>query len=150
VPERGAGGRVRPGRHLGLPGHVRAPIGGYAFGATAAEFIAEKAARAARCWRCASCPGVDVLENRWSGGKAVLDKAGVKVVGVEFTDGDPAKTKTIVGDYLQRFGKLDGVWADAGATAVATAEAFQDAGKRCRRWTPRTSRTSWRSGRRTS
>jgi len=105
------------------------PIGGYAFGATAAEFIAEKAGKGGKVLALRILPGVDVLENRWSAGKAVLDKAGVKVVGVEFTDGDPAKTKSIVGDYLQRFGKLDGVWADAGATAVATAEAFQDAGK---------------------
>jgi ribose transport system substrate-binding protein len=105
------------------------PIGGYAFGATAAEFIAQKAGKGGRVLALRILPGVDVLENRWSGAKSVFDKTGVNVVGVEFTDGDPAKAKTIVGDYLQRFGKLDGVWADAGATAVATAEAFQDAGK---------------------
>jgi ribose transport system substrate-binding protein len=105
------------------------PIGGYAFGATAAEFIAQKAGKGGKVLALRILPGVDVLENRWSGAKNVFDKAGVTVVGAEFTDGDPAKAKTIVGDYLQRFGKLDGVWSDAGATAVATAEAFQDAGK---------------------
>jgi ribose transport system substrate-binding protein len=105
------------------------PIGGYAFGATAAEFIADKAGKRGKVLALRILPGVDVLENRWSGARSVFDKAGVNVVGVEFTDGDPAKAKTIVGDYLQRFGKLDGVWADAGATAVAEAEAFQDAGK---------------------
>jgi ribose transport system substrate-binding protein len=105
------------------------PIGGYAFGATDAEFIAQKAGKGGKVLALRILPGVDVLENRWSGAKSVFDKAGVNVVGVEFTDGDPAKAKTIVSDYLQRFGKLDGVWADAGATAVATAEAFQDAGK---------------------
>ena len=105
------------------------PIGGYAFGASTAEFIAQKAGKGGKVLALRILPGVDVLENRWSGAKNVFDKAGVDVVGVEFTDGDPAKAKTIVGDYLQRFGKLDGVWADAGATAVATAEAFQDAGK---------------------
>jgi ribose transport system substrate-binding protein len=105
------------------------PIGGYAFGATEAEFVAQKAGRGGKVLALRILPGVDVLENRWSAAKAVFDKAGVNVVGVEFTDGDPAKAKTIVGDYLQRFGKLDGVWADAGATSVAVAEAFQDAGK---------------------
>src|SRR3712207_8305798 len=39
-----------------------------------------------------------------------------------------SRTKTIVGDYLQREGRIDGVWMDAGATAVAAVEAFQDAG----------------------
>ncbi|MFC5167062.1 ABC transporter substrate-binding protein, partial [Nonomuraea angiospora] len=47
---------------------------------------------------------------------------------VEFTDGDAAKTKSIVSDYIQRYGKIDGVWMDAGATAVAAIEAFEDAG----------------------
>ena len=66
----------------------------------------------------------------------------MNVVGVEFTDGDAAKTKTIVNDYIQRYGKIDGVWMDAGATAVAAIEAFEDAGRRCRRSPARTSRTS--------
>jgi ribose transport system substrate-binding protein len=105
------------------------PIGGYAFGATEADFIAAKAKKGGKVLALRILPGVDVLENRWSGAKQIFDKAGVNVVGAEFTDGDPAKAKTIVGDYLQRFGKLDGVWTDAGATSVAVAEAFQDAGK---------------------
>jgi len=105
------------------------PIGGYAFGAASAEFIAQKAGKGGKVLALRILPGVDVLENRWAAAKVIFDKAAVDVVGVEFTDGDPAKTKTIVGDYLQRLGKLDAVWLDAGATSVAVAEAFQDAGK---------------------
>src|SRR2546430_8790823 len=105
------------------------PIGGYAFGAASAEFIAQKAGKGGKVLTLRILPGVDVLENRWAAAKVIFDKAAVDVVGVEFTDGDPAKTKTIVGDYLQRLGKLDAVWLDAGATSVAVAEAFQDAGK---------------------
>ena len=70
-----------------------------------------------------------MLETRWSGAKGIFDEAGLNVVGVEFTDGDPAKTKSIVSDYIQREGSLDGVWMDAGATAVAAIEAFEDAGQ---------------------
>jgi ribose transport system substrate-binding protein len=70
-----------------------------------------------------------VLETRWSAAKVAFDKAGVEVVGVEFTDGDPAKTKKIVNDYIQRYGTIDGVWMDAGAVAVAAVEAFVDAGQ---------------------
>jgi ribose transport system substrate-binding protein len=105
------------------------PIGGYAFGAASAEFIAQKVGKGGKVLALRILPGVDVLENRWAAAKLIFEKAGVKVVGVEFTDGDPAKTKTIIGDYLQREGKLDGVWLDAGATSVAAAEAFTDAGK---------------------
>ena len=105
------------------------PIGGYAFGADAAEFLKEKVKPEGKILALRILPGVDVLETRWSGAKGIFDEAGLNVVGVEFTDGDAAKTKSIVSDYIQREGSLDGVWMDAGATAVAAIEAFEDAGQ---------------------
>ncbi|WP_405084766.1 substrate-binding domain-containing protein [Microbispora sp. NBC_01389] len=104
------------------------PIGGYAFGADAAEFLIEKVPAGGKVLALRILPGVDVLETRWSAAKAAFDQSQVEVVGVEFTDGDAAKTKGIVSDYIQRYGKIDGVWMDAGATAVAAIEAFEDAG----------------------
>ena len=106
-----------------------APIGGYAFGADAAEFLRDNVKEGGKILALRILPGVDVLETRWSGAKKIFDEAGLNVVGVEFTDGDPAKTKTIVSDYIQREGSLDGVWMDAGATSVAAIEAFEDAGQ---------------------
>ena len=105
------------------------PIGGYGFGHVAAEFVSQQVKPGGKVLALRILPGVDVLETRWSAAKVAFDKAGVNVVGVEFTDGDPAKTKKIVDDYLQRHGTIDGVWMDAGAVAVAAVEAFQDAGK---------------------
>ena len=105
------------------------PIGGYAFGADAAEFLRDNVKEGGKILALRILPGVDVLETRWSGAKGIFDEAGLNVVGVEFTDGDPAKTKSIVSDYLQKEGSLDGVWMDAGATAVAATEAFEDAGQ---------------------
>jgi ribose transport system substrate-binding protein len=105
------------------------PIGGYAFGKVAADYIAANIPKGGSVLALRILPGVDVLENRWAAAKRDFEEKGVKVVGVEFTDGDRAKTKSIVDDYLSRFGKLDGVWMDAGATTVAAIEAFEDAGK---------------------
>jgi ribose transport system substrate-binding protein len=105
------------------------PIGGYGFGHVAAEFVTKRMKPGGKVLALRILPGVDVLETRWSAAKVAFDKAGVNVVGVEFTDGDPAKTKKIVDDYLQRYGTIDGVWMDAGAVAVAAVEAFLDAGK---------------------
>ena len=104
------------------------PIGGYAFGADAAEFLVENVDAGGKILALRILPGVDVLETRWSGAKGIFDENDLNVVGVEFTDGDAAKTKSIVSDYIQREGELDGVWMDAGATAVAAVEAFEDAG----------------------
>jgi ribose transport system substrate-binding protein len=105
------------------------PIGGYAFGAEAAEFLIDKVPSGGKILALRILPGVDVLETRWSAAKVAFDKSDLEVVGVEFTDGDAAKTKSIVSDYIQRHGKIDGVWMDAGATAVAAVEAFEDAGQ---------------------
>jgi ribose transport system substrate-binding protein len=105
------------------------PIGGYAFGAAGAEFIAKKVGKGGKVLALRILPGVDVLENRWAAAKVIFDREGVDVVGVEFNNADPAKAKSIVSDYLQRFGKLDGVWLDAGFASVGVTEVFQDAGK---------------------
>ena len=105
------------------------PIGGYAFGATGAEFLIDNVDSGGKVLALRILPGVDVLETRWSAAKVKFDESDLDVVGVEFTDGDAAKTKSIVSDYLQREGQIDGVWMDAGATAVAAMEAFEDNGQ---------------------
>ena len=110
------------------PVTVVKPIGGYAFGIAAAEYIAANVPKGGKVLALRILPGVDVLENRWAAAKRIFDEKGIQVVGMEFTDGDRAKTKSIVEDTLTRVGKLDAVWMDAGATSVAAIEAFEDQG----------------------
>ncbi|MFF3126396.1 ABC transporter substrate-binding protein [Streptomyces sp. NPDC057908] len=105
------------------------PIGGYGYGAVAADFLVEQVKPKGKILALRISPGVDVLETRWSAAKVALDKSGLDVVDVKFTDGDPAKTKAIVTDAITRNGDIDGVWMDSGATSVAAVEAFEDAGK---------------------
>lgn len=104
------------------------PIGGFAFGADGAEFLKEKVKPGGKILALRILPGVDVLEQRWAAANEIFAGSELKVVGVEFTDGDAAKTKSIVSDYIQREGAIDGLWMDAGATSVAAIEAFQDTG----------------------
>jgi ribose transport system substrate-binding protein len=104
-------------------------IGGYAFGATGAEFIIQNMKPGGNVLALRSLPGVDTLENRWAAANTIFSRSGAKVVGAEFTDGDPAKVKTIIADYLRRFGDIHGLWMDSGSSAVAAIEAFAEAGK---------------------
>jgi len=104
------------------------PIGGYAFGADAAEFLVDQLDEGDKVLALRILPGVDVLETRFAGAQAIFEEAGIDLVGGEFTEGDPATTKSIVTDYIQREGGLDGIWMDAGATALAAIEAFEDEG----------------------
>jgi ribose transport system substrate-binding protein len=106
------------------------PIGGYAFGEAGARYIIDNCGEDCNVLALRILPGVDVLEERWAAAKLAFEGAtGINVIGVEFGDGDNAKVKSIVTDYLDRFGKIDAVWMDAGATAVAALEAFEDAGQ---------------------
>ena len=127
---RAAGHRLRPWRRHRLPGDVHQPHRRLRLRRTSAPSSSPRRCKpGGKVLALRILPGVDVLETRWSAAKVAFDKAKVDVVGVEFTDGDPAKTKKIVDDYIQRYGTIDGVWMDAGAAAVAAVEAFQDAGK---------------------
>jgi ribose transport system substrate-binding protein len=105
------------------------PIGGYAFGADAAEFLVDNVDEGGKVLMLRILPGVDVLETRYSAAKEIFDNSDIEVVGAEFTEGDAANAKSIVSDYIQREGGLDGVWMDAGAVGVAAIEAFEDEGQ---------------------
>ncbi|ARX81276.1 ABC transporter substrate-binding protein [Streptomyces alboflavus] len=104
------------------------PIGGYGYGAVAADFLVDEVKPKGKILALRISPGVDVLETRWSAAKLAFEKSELDVVDVKFTDGDPAKTKSVVSDAIARHGAIDGVWMDSGATAVAAVEAFEDSG----------------------
>jgi len=101
--------------------------GGYAFGDAAGKFLVDKVKKGGNILVLRALPGVDIFETRYVAGQIAMEEGGLKIVGTEFTNYDAAKTKSIVSDYLQR-GPIDGVFLDAGGTAVAAIEAFQDAG----------------------
>ncbi len=105
------------------------PIGGYGWGIVTANFIAEHLPEGGKVLALRILPGVDVLEDRWAAADHIFKLHGVNVVGAEFTSGDNAKTKSVVEDYINRYGKIDAIWMDAGATAVAALEAFEDNGQ---------------------
>ncbi len=105
------------------------PIGGYAYGAEAANFLIAHTGTGGNILALRILPGVDVLETRWAAAQHLFTQAHRNVIGVEFTGADPAKTKTIINGYLTKGQRIDGVWLDAGATAAAAAQAFLDAGK---------------------
>jgi ribose transport system substrate-binding protein len=104
------------------------PIGGYAFGADAAEFLVEEVPEGGNILALRILPGVDVLETRWAAADIIFQQNNMNVVGTEFSNGDRATVKSIVTDYIERFGQIDGVWMDAGQDAVAAIEAFEDLG----------------------
>lgn len=104
------------------------PIGGYVFGAVGAEFLVEQVPEGGNVLALRILPGVDVLETRWAAAEHIFEEAGMNVVGVEFSEGDRANVKSIVTDYIEQYGQIDGIWMDAGQDAVAAIEAFEDLG----------------------
>ncbi|WP_306368649.1 substrate-binding domain-containing protein [Nocardiopsis sp. CC223A] len=104
------------------------PIGGYAYGADAAEFLVDNLEPGSTVLALRILPGVDVLEHRWAAAQQIFGESELDVLGYEFTEGDGAKIKDLVSQHLQR-GEVDGIWMDAGDGAVAALEAFEDAGR---------------------
>ena len=103
-------------------------VGGYAYGAEGANFLVDNLEAGSRVLALRILPGVDVLEHRWAAAEQIFAESDLEVVGVEFTDGDGAKIKSIIASYLER-GDIDGVWTDAGDGILSAIEAFEDAGK---------------------
>jgi ribose transport system substrate-binding protein len=106
------------------------PIGGYAFGASSAEFIASTVPAGSKIVALRILPGVDILETRWLGAQAVFAQHNITVVESQFDSADAAKAKTIVSDALDKYGnnQIAAVWADAGFASVAVSEVFEDRG----------------------
>lgn len=104
------------------------PIGGYAYGADAAEFLADRLEPGSRVLALRILPGVDSLEHRWAAAQTIFDDSDLDIIGYEFTEGDGAQIKDLVSQHLQR-GAVDGIWMDSGDGAVAGLEAFEDAGQ---------------------
>ena len=103
-------------------------IGGYLFGYQGAQGVVDAVEPGAQVLALRILPGVAELEWRWGAAVQAFGDSEVEVVAVEFTEQDPTATKQIVTDAIQRFGQIDAVWMDAGAAAIPTIEAFQDAG----------------------
>jgi ribose transport system substrate-binding protein len=105
------------------------PIGGYAYGAAAARHVVEQLPDGGTVLALRISPGVDVLETRWAAAEQIFKQAeNIEVIGVEFTGDDRATARSIVEDYLERYGEIDAIWMDAGATSLAVIEAFEDMG----------------------
>ena len=103
-------------------------VGGYLYGAQGAQAIVDNVDSGANVLALRILPGVAELEWRWGAAVEVFNGSDVNVLSTEFTEQDPTATKQIVTDAIQRFGQIDAVWMDAGAAAIPTIEAFEDAG----------------------
>jgi ribose transport system substrate-binding protein len=105
------------------------PIGGYAFGASSAEYIASVVPAGSKIVALRILPGVDVLETRWLGAQAVFAQHNITVVESQFDNSDASQAKTIVSDALDKNNnQIAAVWADAGFASVAVSEVFEDRG----------------------
>ena len=105
------------------------PIGGYAFGISGAQFVVDNLPEGGNVLAFRILPGVDVLEQRWGAARKIFEQnPKFNVIGVEFVAYDSFKASTVVTDYIAKYGTIDAVWMDAGGTAVAILEAFEDAG----------------------
>ena len=74
--------------------------------------------------------GAGVTEDRVAGAKMALAKApGIKVLGLAYSDWDPAKGRRIMEQFLTKYPKIDAIWSDSGVQAVGIIQALQAANR---------------------
>lgn len=74
--------------------------------------------------------GAGVTEDRVKGAKLALGKSrGIKILGLAYSDWDPAKGKKIMEQFLTKYPKIDAVWSDSGVQAVGIIQALQEANR---------------------
>lgn len=72
--------------------------------------------------------GAGVTEDRVKGAKLAMAKApGIKILGLAYSDWDPAKGRKIMEQFLTKYPKIDAVWSDSGVQAVGIIQALQGA-----------------------
>ena len=127
----GAGHRLRPRRQHRLPGHVHPPDRRLRLrrrrrrvpeGEGQAGRQDPRPAHPARASTC-SRPAGRARRSHLRRGRPRTSSASSSPTATR-----PRRSRSCR-DYIQREGQIDGVWMDAGATAVAAIEAFEDAGQ---------------------
>lgn len=74
--------------------------------------------------------GAGVTEDRVKGAKMAMAKApGIKILGLAYSDWDPAKGKKIMEQFLTKYPQIDAVWSDSGVQAVGIIQALQEANR---------------------
>ena len=91
---------------LEVPVSFIQPIGGYAFGQAGAQYIIDNCEGDCNVLALLFCRVLMYLKNVGQPQNRFEGADNINVVGVEFGDGDNAKVKSIVTDYLDRFGTL--------------------------------------------
>jgi len=72
--------------------------------------------------------GAGVTEDRVKGAKMAMAKApGITILGLAYSDWDPAKGRKIMEQFLTKYPKIDAVWSDSGVQAVGIIQALQGA-----------------------
>lgn len=102
------------------------PIGGFAYGYTSMQWLAEAMGGEGNLLAFRIHPDFGELERRWLAASDVMGSyPNIDVVGMEFTGADSGQTRQITLDYLDRFsGEIDGVWTDYGGISEGAYEAF--------------------------
>jgi ribose transport system substrate-binding protein len=125
------------------------PIGGYAFGATAAEFLKEKVKPGGKVLALRILPGVDVLETRWSGRRRSSTSPSSRwSAWSSRTATRPRRSRSSATTSSARASSTASGWTPA-PPPCRPSRPSRTRARTCRRSTARTSRTSSRSGRRT-
>jgi ribose transport system substrate-binding protein len=102
----------------------------YEMGKGQAEWLAKELNYRGNIVMLAGFAGSGPAEDRLRGALDVFEQhSGIKILGQQYTDWSPPKSKTIMEAWIQQFDQIDGIWAGSGLGSWPALEALKEAGR---------------------
>ena len=102
----------------------------YTMGKGQAEWLAKELNYNGNIVLFSGFAGSGPAEDRLKGAMEVFKKyPDIKILGQQYADWSPVKSKAIMEAFVQQFPKIDGIWADSGMMSQPALEVLKEAGK---------------------
>jgi ribose transport system substrate-binding protein len=102
----------------------------YEMGKGQAEWLAKELDYKGNIVMLAGFAGSGPAEDRLRGALDVFEQhSGIKILGQQYTDWSPPKSKTVMEAWIQQFDQIDGIWAGSGLGSWPALEALKEAGR---------------------
>ncbi len=102
----------------------------YEMGKGQAEWLAKELNGKGKIVLFSGVAGSGPAEDRLKGAMDVFKQyPDIEILGQQYTDWSPVKSKTVMEAFIQQFSQIDGVWADSGLMSWPALEALKEAGR---------------------
>lgn len=102
----------------------------YDMGKGMAEWLVKELNNKGKVVMLSGVAGAKPAEDRLQGAREVFEQyPDIEILGQQYTDWSPVKTKAVMEAFVQQSPQIDGVWADSGMLSLPALEVLKEAGR---------------------